>query len=233
MLLRLGVDANKRNQYGSSALHLAVSSSQQEMAAILIDLPSTDLNKERIKNPRCVVEMVAKHNDHHLMQKLMSPDVRDRIERKNLKNALFIASIEGHTSIINHILEQIPGLTNMQDDLGNTPVMVAAEHLKLDAVKSLVEKHTADISIKNHLLETIFDLAMRQSTNDLLEYLMDHTKSDELLKPMYLHTAAANGDNGKIEFILKTGKMLPLQLDNNGNTIFHTSAANDAFQVGW
>ena len=201
------------------------------MAKILIEYPETDLNIERIKNPRWVVEMISRADDKYLMEKLVRSSIRDKVNKKNFKNALFIAAKLNHVDILDTILDQIPGLTNAVDDLGNTPVMVAAKKPNMPCVKLLVDKYQADINLKNHYLETIYDLAIRQHSNQLLEYLMEQTKSNEMLKPIYLHTAAANGDNEKIEFILKAGKLAPLQLDTNHNTIFHTSAAHDAYQV--
>ena len=227
----MGVDVNKQNQYGCTALHLAVSSKQLQMAATLIDRPETEINKERIKNPRYVVEMIAKCNEEGLMRKLVEEKTRSRVDRNSLKNSLFIAAISGNDAIIEAILEQLPGLTDSTDDVGNTALMVAARNHHVGSVELLTSKFQADVHIKNHLLETVFDLAMRQPNNQLLQYLMQQTSSNELLKPVYLHTAAANGDNEKIEFILQTVNMPPLQLDADDNTIFHTAAAHDAYQV--
>ena len=229
-LLRLGVDPNCINKFQCSALHLAVSNGQIETAEILIDNPATDLNLERIKNPRWVVEMVAKHNYVPLMKKLMEAKTRVRITQSNIIGALFIASKHGFEQIIEEILKENEKFINMVDDLGNTPVMVATENGNLAAVKMLIEMFSADLTLRNNFRETVYDLAMRQNSIDLLKYLMDQTKSDHMLNPVYLHSAAASGDIEKLDFILSAGPKL-LESDTNDNTIFHTAAANNANEV--
>lgn len=229
-LLRLKVNLNCTNKFQCSALHLAITNGQIEMAEILIDNQDADLNLERIKNPRWVVEMVAKHNYVPLMKKLMDSKTRIRITQSNIVGALFIASKEGFEQIIEELIKENKNLINAVDDLGNTPVMVATESGNLAAVKMLIEKFSADLTLRNNFRETVYDLAMRQNSIDLLKYLMDQTKSDHMLNPVYLHSAAASGDIEKLDFILSAGPKL-LESDTNDNTIFHTAAAHNANEV--
>lgn len=77
----------------------------------------------------------------------------------------FLVAKKGYIEIINDYLEK--GIdVNLQDDWGNTSLMVATSWSNIETVKFLL-KAGADLSIKNCYSKTAFDIAIDFTVFDI------------------------------------------------------------------
>ena len=233
-LIRQGADVNLQNKYDCSALHLAISGNQYDMVKALIISEEIDMNTERIKNPRWPIEMAANHNNLKMVKCLLKKNIK--ILPANKHEALTIAAKRGYTKVVEAILDKEPDLLNKPDDNGNTALMLAAESGMMETVKFLIQERKAKLTNRNNLRVSIFDIAMQQKSNELLEYLInlntDGTCLWEINDSFYIHTAVANGDIQKIKFLQDSeGAGVLLQQDENGNSFVHTAAANNCHEL--
>ncbi|ESO13214.1 hypothetical protein HELRODRAFT_62048, partial [Helobdella robusta] len=139
---------------------------------------------------------------------LLSSTIIKRIKEENIKDALFIAAKKGHLETIIEILTVDRSLVEATDDSANTPVLIAADNDRVDAVRLLIEQYSADITVKNNKLQTIYDLAMRQSTSEVLQLLMQHDKSDMIVEnqdgEIPLQSAVKYGTISEVQALINT-----------------------------
>ena len=80
-----------------------------------------------------------------------------------------MASYFGHTEIVMLLLENKCD-ANITGNLGDTPLILAANRNKMDTVRALVEAG-CDITIRGEGNKTAADWAKQQGHHDLAEYL--------------------------------------------------------------
>ena len=234
-LIRLGVDLDIQNSKDTAALHMAISEGRDKMVKILVDEDCIDLNVERIKNPRWVIEMASKANNAKVVGWLLDRNnSKGPIFKTNVHQALLIASSNGFAEVISVILERLPRLLNKSDDFGNTPLMLATDSGKLEAVKLLVEMPGIDLEKRNNLGQSVFDLAMKLEDESVLIFLLGRVKFNDALDSFYVHTAVSNGKVDRLKLILSNDhkhEKLHLLEEHTENSVYHTAAAFNSSQV--
>ncbi|ESO10535.1 hypothetical protein HELRODRAFT_167034 [Helobdella robusta] len=233
-LVRLGADINAQNKQDCAALHMSVGKDNQ-MVKVLIDEESTDLNIERIKNPRWAIEMAAKTNNAQVVGWLIDRKKgKGAVFRANVHQALLIAASNGFADVLSTILERKPKLLNKPDDFGNTPVMLAADSGKLEAVQLLVEMPDIDLDRRNNLGQSVFDLAMKLEDESVLSFLLGRVRFNEALDCFYVHTAVSNGKIERLKMLLLDDdhhERLHLLEESTENSVYHTAAAFNSSEV--
>ena len=222
---------NIQNSKDTAALHMAISEKHDKMVKILIAEASIDLNVERIKNPRWPIEMASKVNNATVVGWLVD---KGTIFKANVHQALLIAASKGFANVISVLLGRLPTLINKPDDFGNTPLMLAADSGKLEAVKLLVEMPNVDLDKRNNLGQSVFDLAMKLEDESVLIFLLGRMRFTDALDSFYVHTAVANGKVDRLKLLLLNDhqhQKLHLLEDHTENSVYHTAAAFNSSEV--
>jgi ankyrin repeat protein len=93
---------------------------------------------------------------------------------KQKKNALFYASKYGFTEIVRRLLAVPECILDLQDEDGNTPLMIACKHGHFNVVSLLLGKYTifSEYNVQNILGYTAVMIAAKYGHLDIVEYIL-------------------------------------------------------------
>ena len=109
------------------------------------------------------------------------------------------ATENGHTNIVNFLLNKCANVNDKDDD-GRTALMIAAKYGYTDIVNALLA-HGADVNIKDNLGMTALMYAAENDNIDIVNALLEHG-ADVNAKDKHKKTSLDMAQNNKIKQIL-------------------------------
>ncbi|XP_016974108.1 KN motif and ankyrin repeat domain-containing protein 3 isoform X5 [Drosophila rhopaloa] len=161
---------NLSDSNGNTAMHYAVSHGNFDVVSILLDSKVCDVNQmnnagytsvmlvslAKLKQPshRTVVERLFKMADVNIRAK------------KHCQTALMLAVSHGNGDMVNMLLDAGADI-NIQDEDGSTALMGAAEHGRIDVIKTLLSHPDCDSLVNDVDGSTAFKIAWQAGHRDV------------------------------------------------------------------
>lgn len=115
-----------------------------------------------------------------LLEKGADPDLTlDTIEGKKSQPCLILATLHGHLSIVELLVENGKADVNIQNEAGNTPMMIAGWHGHIDIAFYLLSKG-ADIHLTNMLNQNALMISCFTSQNHMIKFFIEN-KADKFI----------------------------------------------------
>ena len=159
-LLRRGFDPNTVNTDGMPGLLMAVRESSVKVATVLLESPKI---KAEVRNAadESPLMLAALKGELELCRLLIK---KGADINKPGWAPLHYAATNGHLAVMQLLLDNYAYIDASSPN-GTTPLMMAAHYGTVEAVKLLLEAG-ADVSIKNDLQLTAWDMALRANRTD-------------------------------------------------------------------
>lgn len=142
-LLKRGFDPNARNEQGQHALHVAIKEDSERVIALLLDLPSIDVDARNAVGETPLM-MAAIRSNLPVMRKLLERGAQVQIDGWS---PIHYAASQGELPVMELLLARGASL-DARSPNGTTPLMMAARYGGQD-VASLLLKRGADPRLKN------------------------------------------------------------------------------------
>ncbi|XP_022800163.1 ankyrin-3-like [Stylophora pistillata] len=211
------VDNNRLN-----ALHCAAQGGDTDVIdLILTHLPDIESKTAEGHTPLMVA---AANGKLHAVKWFLEKGANVTCVDKTRWNMLHSAAQSGDTNVIDLILTNLPDLESKTAQ-GYTPLMVAAFHGKLDAVKWFLEKGANVTCVDNNRLNALHCAAQGGDT-DVIDLILTHlpdieSKTAEGHTPLMV--AAANGKLHAVKWFLGKGANVTC-VDNSRWNMLHSAA---------
>ncbi|MFC0397060.1 ankyrin repeat domain-containing protein [Paraburkholderia rhizosphaerae] len=163
--LAKGIDPNMTDDYGFPLLVLAAREKSDQVAAVLLDNPKTNIEIVDKAGENAMM-LAALNGDVQLVNLLISKDAE--VNRKGW-TPLHYAATNGHDDVIKILLDH-SAYIDAGSPNGTTPLMMAARGGHLSTVKLLLDSG-ADLNVKNQLGLTALDFAKQYKEPDVVEGL--------------------------------------------------------------
>jgi ankyrin repeat protein len=164
--LEAGMSPNVADNRGNSALALAIAEKSTDVAKLLINSPSIDLERPNLAGETPLM-MAAYNGSYNLVTHL----VTQRSVEVNHPgwSALHYASTNGHLEIVRFLLDN-GAYVDPESPNGTTALMMAARGGHIQIVKLLIDRG-ANISNSNQLNLTAIDFALANNQTEIADGL--------------------------------------------------------------
>ena len=164
--LDAGMSPNVADNRGNSALAIAIAEKSSDVAKLLINSPSIDLERPNLAGETPLM-MAAYNGSYDLVVYL----VTQRAVEVNHPgwSALHYASTNGHLEIVRFLLDK-DAYVDPESPNGTTALMMAARGGHIHIVKLLIDRG-ANISISNQLNLTAIDFAIANNQTEIADGL--------------------------------------------------------------
>lgn len=157
-----GMSPNAMDQKGNSALTIAITEKSLDVAKLLIDSASIDLERPNLAGETPIM-MAAFHGSYDLVQYLIE---KRQVEiNKPGWSALHYAATNGHLKIATYLLDK-NAYVDPESPNGTTALMMAARGGHIELVKVLLDRG-ADLSKRNALGMTAIDFAEQHNQSEI------------------------------------------------------------------
>lgn len=169
--LKKGLDINATDMEYRTPLIVAVNYRFPEAAEILIE-NGADINKKAKSGNSAVFYAGSLETFKMLIEN--GADLTFKNEYG--ADLLHWHSAKGNVDIMKYLLQNTESDINSKDSAGKTPLCIAVQTKKLDAVKFLVE-NGADLDIKDNEGNTPLDYAVKNKSEKIIKFLKDNNKN--------------------------------------------------------
>ena len=230
-LIDRGADSEVKNDKGSTALYWAVRYEHAKTVELLLKKGKANPNTTRKLGLVAPLVIASAYGNNEIVKLLLShPDCDVNIRIRGGEIPIHHAAREGDIAVLTTLLEH-GALLDDKDELGDTPLLLAAQNNHIDVVYKLISLG-ANVFHRNHEGNDTWNYAIDSDDTDLLDTLMaaclDKGIDTKARQPLCI--AAASGRNDKIDFLLRL-KQEPLATDTDGNTFLHHAAMNNRHDV--
>ncbi|MDQ7977181.1 ankyrin repeat domain-containing protein [Paraburkholderia sp. SARCC-3016] len=185
-----GMDPNMADSYGYPLLVLAAREKSDNVAALLLD------------NPKTNIEIVDKAGENAMMMAALNGDValvnllisKDAEVNKKGWTPLHYAATNGHDDVVKVLLDH-SAYIDAGSPNGTTPLMMAARGGHVSTVKLLLDSG-ADLNVKNQLGLTALDFAKQYKEPDVVDGLTARLRQTQQQTPAGA-TAPASQNSAK------------------------------------
>jgi len=181
-LIKAGVNINRQDAHGNTALMYAVRHNNLILTQFLIASEATNLNLQNIHGDTALI-YAARHNNHPaLAEVLINAGALLNIQKKNGDTALIMAAKNNNLATVQALIKAGANL-NLQEKRGCTALIRAAINNNFAIVKALI-KAKANVNIQNNNGDTVLIWAAISNNPKMVKALIkaganvDH-KDDE------------------------------------------------------
>ena len=165
--LARGTNPNKKlDSDGSTALHAAAVQGHLEVVALLLEQPGVDLTLVD-NHGWTALHLAAVQNHQEVVALLLQQpqvDLNAAVRNREGYTALHLAASQGHQDILTHLLANPKTDTNVEDQDGDTPIMLLLKsNLNIDiqgnCLQAFVDCNSVDLDVKDPDGDGLEDLA--------------------------------------------------------------------------
>lgn len=229
-ILGLGANVNLVNKKGSTAAFLAISNRNPKIVEMMIASkevnPPLGLNAIDEDQQRRSLLMLAALNGYQplLTAIVKRPEINVNFKDAKGYTALALAATKNETSIVKILLEYAD--VNLPNDIGSTPLIIAAEGGKLEMVIEML-KRDANWQLRNHDGHTAFMKAIIHGHTEIVKLLLNHNAKNQIAdgsRNTALHIACSAEETkpDMINLLHAQGLQLNAQGDH-GDTPLHNA----------
>ena len=172
-LLKSGAQANKKDQWGGTALQWGADAGNIEIVKILIDA-GAEINSQDIDGFTPLIAATNFQTERHceVVKFLLSKGAKVDQKSKNGETALFFAI---HNFKIDNVATLIKAGANknIQDQSGTSPLMKAVQLQRLEITKYLLDAGS-DPKGKNIEGKTVLTIATESGNQEIIQLLKEH-----------------------------------------------------------
>ncbi|XP_066023841.1 ankyrin-2-like isoform X3 [Pocillopora verrucosa] len=224
--LEKGATVACEDKGGWNTLHCAASGGDTDIISLIhTHLPNIESKTGEGHTPLMVA---AAHGKLHAVKWFLEKGATVACEDKRGWNTLHHAASGGDTDIISLIHTHLPNIESKTGE-GYTPLMVAAVHGKLHAVKWFLEKG-ATVACKNKRGWNTLHHAASGGDTDIISLIHTHlpnieSKTGEGLTPLMV--AAVHGKLHAVKWFLEKGATVACENKRGWNTLHHAASGGD------
>ena len=169
-LLKQGADPSLQDNRGWNVLHFASRGGNPEVIELMLShVPNIDSRTKMSSTPL----MIAAVNDKlQAVKCLLEQGADPSLQDNDGWNMLHYASRGGNPEVIELMLSHVSSIDSITKE-GDTPLMIAADYDKLQAVKYLL-KQGADPSLQNNNGWNVLHYASRSGNVVIMEEILSH-----------------------------------------------------------
>ena len=229
VLLQRNADPEIKNDKGSTALYWAIRYQFPSTVSLLLTKGHANPNTSRKLGLVAPIIIASAYGNTDIVAELLKhPNIDVNTKIRGGDTAIHNASREGWLKVVK-LLIKAGARFDESDDLGNTPLLLAARNDHVDVAKHLI-KLSADVNHKNHDGYDVWFYAVNTERNSLLKALVSGKFSKVAQKRNPLCIAASVGNCDKIQLLLSMN-FDPNSTDDEGNTFLHHAAMCDQANV--
>ena len=217
------VDIEAEDQYGKTALMIAVSLRDLSLIKLLLE-KGADIEAKDNDGYTVLIE-AASFRDSAVIKLLLEHGAYIEAKDNHGMTALAVAVAEGNCIVIELLLEKGADIEARDDD-GNTALHIAAGYGNCTVITLLLGKGV-DIEARDNDGDTALHVAAAHGKYPAVELLLEKGANIEAKDndgETTLHLAAVCGQCAVIELLLEKGANIEAK-DNNGETAFLTAVA--------
>ncbi|KAH3824965.1 ankyrin-3-like [Dreissena polymorpha] len=230
LLLDRGADTEVLNDKGSTALYWAIRYEFPKTVGVLLQKGKANPNTKRKLGLVAPIVIAAAYGNVEIMSLLLQhPDIDIHVRIRGGEMAVHHAAKEGCTDVLDMLIKR-GAKFDEQDEIGDTPLLLAAKNGNYDIVHNLIRRG-ANVNHRNHEGHDAWYFAIEdEEDNSLLSSLVSATRGQDMLWRHPLCIAASNGRIDKIKCLLNM-HIEPISADADGNTFLHHAAMSDKHEV--
>ncbi|XP_048250649.1 uncharacterized protein LOC124152553 [Haliotis rufescens] len=224
LLVTQGADVTLVDDGRSNILHVACLGGHVDMVKHVLSQKVTDINSrgQYVRTPL----MVAAVNGHRQVFDLLVTQGADvTLVDDGRNNILHVACLGGHVDMVKYVLSQKVADINSKGQLGETPLMVAAEKGHRQVFDLLVTRG-AGVSLVDQLRNNILHVACLGGHVDMVKYVLSQKVTDINSRGRYGRTpvmvAAEKGHRQVFDLLVTQGADVSL-VDDGRNNILHVT----------
>jgi ankyrin repeat protein len=229
VLLQRGADPEVKNDKGSTALYWAIRYQFPSTVSLLLTKGRANPNTSRKLGLVAPIIIASAYGNALIVDELLKcPGIDVNMKIRGGDTAIHNAAREGWLKVVKMLINA-GARFDESDDLGDTPLLLAAKNGHVDVAQHLM-KRFADVNHKNHDGYDVWYYAIDNESNALLKALVARKQNVEELKRNPLCIAASVGKCDKIKLLLGMN-FDPKSTDDEGNTFLHHAAMFDQAEV--
>ena len=235
MLIQNGADTQASCSNGSTVLHFASASSNQEVVEFLLNLNEISVNATDYLNqtPLMYACMAGGRLDNIKMFRQNGADIQ--ASSSNGSTVLHFASASSNQEIVEFLLKLNERSVNTTDNLNQTPLMHACyDGGRLDNIKMLIQ-NGADIQASSSNGSTVLHFASALSNQEVVEFLLKLNEisvnaKDNLNQTPLIYACYDGGRLDNIKMLIQSGADIQTS-SSNGSTVLHFASRNSNQEV--
>lgn len=228
LLQARNINFNAQNKVGSTALMLAIGYGHDNIVKLLLQVPGIDFNAQNYIGSTALMNAVTNKNIN-MVKILLDAGADSTIKNKFGKTALAYASTDfkpivmpllmkssphelnwfqaaknGNLEMMQKIIKRID--VNIQDDTGQTALMLAADKGNINIVKFLLSDNKTDVTIKDIYGNTALIKGIFSNNEDIVKLILQASRTDvntpnqRNVTPLIL--AASRGNENIVKLLL-------------------------------
>ncbi|KAJ6031137.1 Mg2+ transporter protein CorA-like/Zinc transport protein ZntB [Penicillium herquei] len=228
LLLDHGAKFNATDVDKDTALHLAAMKGHHKIAEKLIEKDDSALERQD-NSGDTPLHIGARCGKDEVVQLLLRKGAKPDVQNSDGNKSLHLAAKCNHCNIAEDLLNQADGvnLLEMQNNLGETPYLIAAKFEAKSAVRLLI-KRGANPDAQDKFQNTALHLAASEGSLETVRLFVGKEESDQHnfresvnnLGETPLLVAIQVGEEEVVNFLLENGANLEAK-DVNGNSALH------------
>ena len=235
MFRQNGADIQASSSNGSTVLHFASASSNQEIVEFLLKLNERSVNTTDNLNQTPLMHACYDGGRLDNIKMLIQNGADIQASSSNGSTVLHFASALSNQEVVEFLLKLNEISVNAKDNLNQTPLMHACfDGGRLDNIKMLL-KNGADIQASSSNGSTILHFASRNSNEEVVEFLLKSNEisvnaTDNLNKTPLMHACYDGGLLNNIKMLRQNGADIQAR-DCYGLTVLHFASRNSKQEV--
>lgn len=170
VLLKASADPLAVNHNGFNAMHTAIKSGKSEIVKMLIANKTLINLTFKVGKDDTPLMLAAETGNQEICEILLKAGANPLATAQDGWNAMHMAAKSGNNAIVK-LLAEFRSLIDSKNDVGNTPLMIAAETGNLEVCEVLVNAG-ANIALKNLNKLSAINLASNAQKNDIVKFLL-------------------------------------------------------------
>ncbi|CAH0549306.1 unnamed protein product [Brassicogethes aeneus] len=232
LLIRNGININKKNRYGLSALSLAAINGDLEIVKDLIE-NGAEINAQEINN-FSPLKFAVNGNHTKIAEFLINQgaDVNLR-DSKHYRTALHVAAASGNVKMANVLVSKGADI-NAQDINGNSPLMFAVDNNHTETAEFLINQG-ADVNLRDSKhYRTALHVAAASGNVKMANVLVSNgadINAQDINGNSPLMFAVDNNHTETAEFLINQGANVNLRDSKDKRMALHVAAATGNVEI--
>ena len=233
--VKIGVNVNRKDDSGMTALLHTSCSGHLEVAKYLIETCHADMEAKG-DDGRTALHYASRCGQLEVVKYLIETcEVDAKATTNNGSTALHSASYKGLLEVVKYLIETCKFEQEAKNKHGWTALHQASCSGHLEVVKYLIETSNVDMEARDHVGSTALHFACDNGHLEVVKYLIERCNVDKELKDnngwTALHHASCIGRLEVVQYLIETCDLSVFNKDYDGLTAFHHASYKGHLKV--